>query len=184
MIPVKAKGSKKEQIEEKLDIYPNVATIMLQANPNEGSKMLRLNRKAVEVLGLEVNNDRDRLAIVRGYETKTTSEEKVFLYITNNEVIDYVNNKRNTVKKNTSKINLSTLRCKSSWIYDEMESHHSNDNFLEDRYFTLIESEHTKGYFRLEEINLTVPKVEVKEREIDSVFQTSGKDVEIKIHQD
>lgn len=184
MIPVKAKGSKKEQIEEKLDIYPNVATIMLQANPNEGSKMLRLNRKAVELLGLEVNNDRDRLAIVRGYETKTTSEEKVFLYVTNTESVEYVNNKRNVVKKSTTKINLSTLRCKSSWIYDEIESYHSNDNFLEDRYFALVESETTKGYFKLEEINLSVPKVEVKEREIDSVFQTSGKDTEIKIHQD
>jgi hypothetical protein len=183
MIPVKAKGTKKQQIEEKLDIYPNIATIMLCANPKEGSKMLRLNHKAIELLGLEINNDRDRLAIVRGYETKTTSEEKVFLFVTNSDTVDYVNNKRNTVKKNSAKVNLSTLRCKSTWIYDEIEDHHSSDNFLDDRYFALVESETTKGFFKLQEISLTVPKVEVEEQEIDSLFETLGKNVDVEIHQ-
>jgi hypothetical protein len=145
--------------------------------------MLRLNHTAIELLGLEINNDRDRLAIVRGYETKTTSEEKVFLFVTNSDTVDYVNNKRNTVKKNSAKVNLSTLRCKSTWIYDEIEDHHSSDNFLDDRYFALVESETTKGFFKLQEISLTVPKVEVEEQEIDSLFETSGKNVDVEIHQ-
>ena len=74
-ITVKAKGTKQQQVEEQLDAFSTLPVITLCANPKKGSKMLRLNRKAVEVLDLKVNSDKDRLAIIRGYESENTSEE-------------------------------------------------------------------------------------------------------------
>ena len=184
-IPVKPKGTKKEELEEKLDIFPSVPTLTLCAGPKEGSKMLRLNRKAVEVLGLEINNDKNRLVIVRGYEQSNTSQERVFLYLTNQEDVEYVNNKRNTVKRTSAKVNLSTLKFKSSWIYDDLESFHSGENFEEDRHFSLTEI--GDGYFRLDDMSehqAVIRKMEVIEKEIDSTFDSKGKEVNVTIHND
>jgi hypothetical protein len=184
-IPVKPKGNKEQELEEKLDVYPSLPTIALCAGPKDGSKMLRLNRKAVEVLGLEVNNDKDRLAIVRGYEATNASQEKIFMYLTDKDDVEYVNEKRNSVKRSAAKVNLSTLRLKSTWIYDDLETFHSNDNFLEERYFSITEV--GDGYFRLDDMSehqAIIRKMEVVEKEIDSLFDSKGKEVNVTIHND
>lgn len=186
-IPVKAKGTKQQQVEEQLDAFSTLPVITLCANPKKGSKMLRLNRKAVEVLDLKVNSDKDRLAIIRGYESENTSEEKMFVYLTDQENYEYINEKRNEVKRMSSKVNLSTLRFKSVWMYDDMEDFHSDENFLEDRHFILVPS--VEGYFKLDEItantfdsNIIVKEIEVEEKEIDSTFESKGVDAEVSIN--
>jgi hypothetical protein len=188
-IPVKAKETKQQQIENELDIFPTIPVLTLCANPKKGTKMLKINRKAAEVLGLKVNTNNDRLSIVRGYDSDNASEEKMFLYLTDKEDVEYVNEKHNNVKRNSSKVNLSTLRFKSVWMYDDLENFHSDENFLEDRYFVLTDNH--EGYFRLEDMNLpddnndiVITRSEVEEKEIDSLFETKGKNADVVIHQD
>lgn len=188
-IPVKAKATKQQQIENELDIFPTIPVLTLCANPKKGTKMLRINRKAAELLGLKVNTEQDRLSIVRGYDSDNASDEKMFLYLTDKEEVSYVNEKHNNVKKNSSKVNLSTLRFKSAWMYDDLEDFHSSENFLEDRYFILTDNH--DGYFRLEDMNLPdndieiiITRSEVDEVEVDELFETKGKEVSVHIHQD
>ena len=186
-IPVKEERKTKD-IKLEIDKFPQHPVITLKGYPQKGNKILKMNPKAQELLGLEVNNPKCRVGILKGYDSPEKLEEKYFVYVTEDEKIEYVNDKKNKVGKDSSKINLNTLKFKSSWIYNELSAYHNEKDDTKNRYF-LLEVTSDKNYYKLVEIESELMDVQIipsdveveQNEEEDSQFETKGANTDVEI---
>lgn len=175
--------------------FPGLRVITLNKDPRKGHKTMTLSKEAATALKIE--EDSNFLAIARGYDSEERVKVHAFLYRPAEKSITYTNAEGKLYSKKAAVVNASTLNFKSTWIYEELEMFHTDDeDDTEDRHFLLeetddgehwklIEFHQSKTYEKVDEIDdvVVVPfntKVEDSKEE-DETFVTEGKDADVEL---
>jgi hypothetical protein len=190
-IPVKPDEKKEER-----NKFPGVNVLTLTKDPKEGHKMLSFNEDAAKALGLTEENN--MVSIIRGYDSEEMNNVYMYLYLPEDEAVEYVEDNGKLYKRKAAKvISMNTLNFKSIWMYDELEKIHSNEDVTQDRHFVLEKTD-DKTHWKLSEMHImgdevtkevdddmivVVPPVQDESvEETDETFTTKGSDVDIHIN--
>jgi hypothetical protein len=150
-VPVqpKAKGF---NVDKKVDRFPGQAVVTLSEVKEKVSKMLILSDEAIKALGLTETDN--RIAIVRGHIEGEGSPEAMFIYRTDAETYEFVNDKEHRVKMDSARTNLNTRRAMSAKFHGIISARHSEATSSDEKHFRLVER-YGDRHWRLEEYRLT-----------------------------